>query len=53
MRRFRTRGSGSSDHGLSPAELFILLLPSGYTCCQALFSVQGFFFWKCPGIAIK
>src|SRR6266702_7983907 len=42
MRRFRTRGSGSSDHGLSPAELFILLPPSGYTCCQALFSVQGF-----------
>src|SRR6266705_5185292 len=26
VRRFGTRGSGSSDHGRSPAELFILLL---------------------------
>jgi hypothetical protein len=26
VRRFGTRGSGSSDHGHSPAELFILLL---------------------------
>src|SRR5713101_7312022 len=26
VRRFGTRGSGSSDHGRSPAKLFILLL---------------------------
>jgi hypothetical protein len=26
MRRFGTRGSGSSDHGCSPVVLFILLL---------------------------
>ena len=26
VRRFRTRGSGSSDHSRSPAELLILLL---------------------------
>jgi len=28
VRRFGTRGAGSSDHGCSPAALFILLLSS-------------------------
>jgi hypothetical protein len=44
LRRLGTRGS--PGHGHSPAELFILLLSSGYTRYQDQFSIQAFFEWS-------
>src|SRR6266568_8463332 len=43
VRRFGTRGSGSSDHGRSPAELFLLLLSFRLHLLSSSLFRSGFF----------